>query len=335
MDSNYAIGILLLVISGVFSGVFTAPFKYTKGWAWENNWLLWSITALIVLPWIVTLLTVPHLFIIFYEQSNTVMLLLILGAIWGVGAILCGLGIDILGIALCVPVMSGFNISVGTIVPIIIKNPANLLTPQGIKIVIGVIVIIIGLVLSSVAGNLKEKALNKQLTTNNNKPGYLKGLIICILAGIIGPFINFGFIYGIELKQSALEMGAGINSAANVIWCILLTGGFIANFLYCFYLLKKRNSIANYFNSKKIYWLYAPLGGALWFFSILIYGMGVGKVGAAGASTGWATMLSVSIVAANVAGILFGEWKEASKKHFIVMFIGLAFLITGIVIIAI
>ncbi|MDA3866556.1 MAG: rhamnose/proton symporter RhaT [Salinivirgaceae bacterium] len=335
METNIALGMSLIIMGGIFSGTFAIPFKPNKKWAWENNWLLWSIMALVIMPWLVSLLTVPNLISIYQQQPETVLLVLIFGIIWGIGAILWGLGMDYLGIALSVPIMSGLNNSVGTLMPIIIRNPDELLQPEGIRIIIGVVVLLLGIVVCSVAGSMKAKALSLQTENNDRKKSrFMVGLFICLLAGIIGPMINFGFVYGQPLQQKAIEYGSSLTFSSNAIWSIVLTGGFAANLIYCIYLMRKNKTAANYRKGNSMYWILALLAGVLWYFSIMFYGMGGSNLGKSGASIGWATMQSVAIVAANIAGILSGEWKGASVKHFSIMFSGMAVLIVGIIIIA-
>ena len=41
------LGILVVVLGGVLSGLFTAPLAYIKGWQWENSWLIYTIYAMV------------------------------------------------------------------------------------------------------------------------------------------------------------------------------------------------------------------------------------------------------------------------------------------------
>ena len=334
MGNNVALGMSMIVVAGIFSGTFAIPFKNNKKWAWENNWLLWSVMALIIMPWIQSFLTIPNLFGIYAQMPQAVVLVLIFGLIWGVGAILWGLGIEYLGIALSVPIMSGLNNSVGTLMPIIIRNPAELLQPQGIRMLIGVALLLIGIVLCSRAGSLKEKASNAVKEDKKRNSRFVVGLLICIFAGLIGPMINFGFIYGEPLRLKAIEYGASLTFSSNVVWSIILPGGFLANIAYCIYLLKKNKSTSNFKSGGSWYWVFALLAGVIWYLSIMFYGMGGSNLGKSGASIGWATMQSLAIVAANIAGILAGEWRGANRNHFLIMFSGMAFLVVGIIVVA-
>ena len=54
-------GYLLVLAAGLFQGSFMLPMKFTRGWAWENTWLVFSATAYLVWPWFLAALTLPHL----------------------------------------------------------------------------------------------------------------------------------------------------------------------------------------------------------------------------------------------------------------------------------
>ncbi|MGV8095150.1 MAG: L-rhamnose/proton symporter RhaT [Mangrovibacterium sp.] len=334
MELNIAIALSLVIFAGIFSGIFAVPFKFNKGWSWENNWLMWSFSALLIMPWFISLLTIPELFDVYRQTPESTLLVLVFGIIWGFGAILWGLGIEFLGLALSIPIMSGLNNSVGTLMPIIARNPSELWESQGIQLMTGVVVLLLGIIICSWAGSLKAKVLSGNSENNKGKSRFMVGLTICLLAGIIGPMINFGFVYGEPLKVKAIDLGASQTFSSNAIWSILLSGGFIANAGYCIYLLMQHKTISKYKTGNSKYWILSLLAGVLWYLSIMLYGMGGSNLGKAGASLGWATMQSVAIIAANVAGILSGEWKGSSLRHYSIMFGGMALLIGGIIIIA-
>ncbi|HKD02052.1 MAG TPA: L-rhamnose/proton symporter RhaT, partial [Terriglobales bacterium] len=62
-------GLLLLLVAGVTNASFTLPMKYTRRWAWENTWLVWTIFALVALPPLVAFWTVPHLAQVYSEAG--------------------------------------------------------------------------------------------------------------------------------------------------------------------------------------------------------------------------------------------------------------------------
>jgi L-rhamnose-H+ transport protein len=332
MEAHFGTGIMLVISGGIFSGIFSIPFKNNKNWQWENNWAIWSVFALLITPWLVSLLTVPHLFDIYSESMNNVLLVALFGTIWGIGAILFGRGIHYLGVSLSLPIMLGLINSVGTIMPIIFEDPSKLLSPTGLQILLGVGILLIGIIIISIAGRYKsgESEAQSEISTKN----FSLGIIICILAGIFGPMINFAFVFGAPMQSKAIELGASTTFASNTVWSIALSFGFIANFVYCLYLLKKNKTSKLYKNANWKYWMFASLAGLIWYTSVMFYGMGSNKLGDLGTSVGWALMQSLAIIAGNVSGILAGEWKGSSNKSLIIMTIGMLILVSGVLVIA-
>ena len=328
-------GLLFILMAGTFSGTFAVPFKANKGWAWENNWLTWSVVALLAAPWIVGAVTIPHLFGALSGEMGPLALVALFGLVWGVGAVLFGKGIDLLGISLGLPIMQGLINAVGTLMPIVIKDPAGLITLAGLKIIAGVVIIVVGIILYASAGARKERELAAQAATAG-KPqrNFRKGLLVCILSGVFGPMINFAFVFGAPLQQRAIELGAEPVYAANAIWCVVLTAGFIVNAMVCIRLLSKNTTWANFRLRRPHGLAFASLAGVLWYLSIMFYGMGGNSLGEMGASVGWATMQSTAVVAGAIAGLTGGEWKGSSKRSHIVMFAGLALIVVGIIVIA-
>ena len=133
MDANSLTGLLLILLAGTCSGVFSVPFKFNRGWVWENNWFVWSFAALLVMPWTVAWLTVPGLGALYGGNPGGTVLVALFGLLWGVGAILFGKGIDALGISLSLPIMQGLINTVGTLTPVLLRDPAELLAPSGLR----------------------------------------------------------------------------------------------------------------------------------------------------------------------------------------------------------
>lgn len=318
-------GILLILVSGCFSGIFSTPFNKNKKWSWENNWLVWSVFALIVCPFIAVSLTVPNVFSVYAANPSTTAIIAFFGIVWGISALLFGKGIDYLGVSLAIPIMQGLINAIGTIAPFLFKSPSDLFTPEYFNILIGVGVTIAGIILFSNAG----KSKSEEVKTGKS---FKTGLLICILAGVFGPLINFGFVYGEPLQETAVQLGAKSLFAANATWAVIFFAGFLVNAARCIYLLRKNGTGQVYRESKCRNFLWASLAGILWYGSILLYGMGCNHMGTYAASVGWAIMQATAIIASNVAGILMGEWKGASRAAILKMAAGMLLLVISVVI---
>src|SRR4030043_117423 len=95
------LGLLLGLVSGVMTGSFSLPMKKTIRWSWEATWLLWSVCALLIIPWVIAFLTVPDVLTIFGRADVADMILVyVFGLGWGLGAVFFGQSIAMIGISL-------------------------------------------------------------------------------------------------------------------------------------------------------------------------------------------------------------------------------------------
>src|SRR5206468_10170383 len=89
-----------------------------RSWAWENVWLVFSITSLVVLPWVLALSLVDHLLNLYATLPFSVLVLpFAMGMGWGVAQILFGISVQRLGLALAYAVIVGLGAVLGTLVP--------------------------------------------------------------------------------------------------------------------------------------------------------------------------------------------------------------------------
>jgi L-rhamnose-H+ transport protein len=311
-----AIGLVLL--GGFLQGSFALPMKRMPRWRWENTWLVYSIAGMLLLPWIMVFVTVPHLGRVLGAAPGTVIAEVVLfGFGWGVGSTLFGLGIGRVGMALTFAIVLGITASLGSLLPLVVLHPDQLFTRQGYLLMAGLAIVVLGIVVCSLAGHRRERELSSQATQRGGA-GFWLGLVICIISGIFSAMLNFSFVFGKDLQQAALAAGASPAMSSNVIWALALGAGFLANAGYCIYLLQKNRTwgVLTQADVSANYWLGAVLMGAVWFFGIAFYGMGATGLGTLGAVLGWPVFMAMNITAANVWGALTGEWKGASRRTY-------------------
>ena len=101
MGTHFGWGIFLVLLGGLLNGSFYVPMKRMPLWRWENTWLIYSIFAMIVIPWGLAWAAVPHLTSVYHETPwPTLGLIAIFGLGWGIGSTLFGLGVAKVGMAL-------------------------------------------------------------------------------------------------------------------------------------------------------------------------------------------------------------------------------------------
>ena len=272
-------GVILSLIAGSMLGTFAWPMKKISGWKWEHIWLVYSIWALIILPWSLAFITVPNLLSLYTGISPIVILTVFLfGAGWGIASIGFGIGMDTLGIAMGTAIVLGLNNAVGAILPIVIYNPDELLTPSGKLISIGVGVMIVGIIICAIAGLKKEQAINKtDLPANKN---FKKGIIICLISGVLAAMFNFALVAGKPIEEEAIRLGASNLNAANPTWTISLLGGFLITAIYCGYKIRKGKSLALFTSKGSVkIWGFTFIMGLMWFGGVALYGTAVINLG--------------------------------------------------------
>lgn len=328
------IGFILVSIAGIFHGSFILPMTMTKNWQWEHSWLVFSILAMIVLNWLLTLIFIPNIFWIYRDlPAGTLLTLILFGLGWGTGATMFGIGMEKLGMSLGYPIMVGLVASIGAVIPFLVFHSAEVLTIKGLLLGIGMILVILGVIICSRAGSLKQRNLGKKKI--ERKDAFLAGLLVSIGAGILCSFPNIGFSFGSAIKDRAVESGVPVSLAGNAIWALFFTVGSIINIGYCIFLIIRNKNVSQFkanMSFRNIQW--GLIMAVLWIASFYVYGVSISKLGNLGIVIGWPLFRSISIIAGNLWGVWKGEWKGATVKSKNTLILGIFVLIIAIVVIA-
>jgi len=333
MSGNVVWGLAVVVLAGILQGSFAAPMKRMSPWRWENSWLLFALSGLIVFPWLINFATVPNVLGVYLGVSTSTLIKVVLfGLLWGAGATLFGLGIARVGLALGFALILGITASFGSLIPMAILHPEELLLKRGVALIVGTVIMVLGLVFLALAGRTREHDLGGNSGTRS---GFTGGLVICIFSGIFSSMMNFSFVFGDELRLRALKAGASSAMAANPIWALTVTAGFVSNFLYCVYLLNKNRTWA-VFREGNPYasWPLGILMGLLWFGGVVFYGTGASSLGSLGNIVGWPIFMTLDIIVGLFWGAMSGEWKGASRRALVYNWAGIGVLLVAIAVIS-
>jgi L-rhamnose-H+ transport protein len=325
-------GILLAALGGVSNGSFALPMKLMKRWKWEHTWLAYSVVGMVLAPWIVALLSTPHLGEV--VRSAPLVLICGFGFAWGLGSVFFGLGLDRLGMGLGLALMMGIIAGVGSLVPLLLLKPGSLATQQGMIILVGNVVLILGISLCARAGDLRIKQQASTGAGSSAQHSMTSGLIIAILAGLFSSMLNFAFAFSGETQRQAVELGASPVMASMSVWALAISAGFLANLTYCLWRIRRSGWSPYRQPETDAYWLGAALMGVLWFGGILLYGVGASQLGSAGPMIGWPIMMGATIVASNIVGGLIGEWKGAGRRSVSFLTAGIVVILVAMVVIA-
>ncbi len=141
------LGVVLHCIGGLAAGSFYIPFKKVRNWAWESYWLVGGVFSWIIMPWLVSFLTVPKLFSMLGQAPvGSVIWSYVFGVLWGIGGLTFGLSMRYLGMSLGYAIALGFCAAFGTIIPPIFSGTfKDLITSaSGLTILAGVAVCLFG-----------------------------------------------------------------------------------------------------------------------------------------------------------------------------------------------
>ncbi|MDZ7370514.1 MAG: hypothetical protein ONB12_05005 [candidate division KSB1 bacterium] len=321
--------ILIIFLAGIFQGSFILPMTMVKQWKWENTWLVFSFFGMIVLNLLMAGIFIHELSRVYAAAPfKDLFLLALFGLGWGMGAVLFGIGMDKLGMALGYPIIMGLVAGMGALLPLFILRSGDILKPSGLMLIIGVITAVAGIILCSKAANLKEdsaaeKRKNERLTG---------GIIIAVAAGLLSSLPNIGFAFGSTIAQSAIDAGTLPAMAGNAVWAIFFSVGFIPNLAYTIFLMIRNKTLGLMISACNIKNIgLGLLMSVLWIGSFYLYGYGSYNLGRLGNIVGWPLFISLSIVVGNLWGIWRGEWRGSPVKAKLRLDIGLIVLVIAMI----
>ena len=329
---------------GAFSsGSFAIPFGKIKGWEWESYWLIYSIGAYMIFPFIACLIFVPEFVNVYKAMPSGILLrVFVLGIIYGIGNLSFGLSLRYLGISLGYALSLGLMLAIGTLIPPLIDGRLRIMIARsgGSLLITGVLVACCGIALSGWAGFLKDKVISgSEKQRNISEFNFMKGLFAAILVGIAGSAMSLGFEQGLPINEYAGKAGVNPLFTTLPVMLLLLSGTLVTTIIWCIHLGLRNNSLRNFIKvgtstALSLNYLFALLAGFLWFIQFILYGMGKSKMGPF-TFTSWGILMALTIVFATLWGLYRKEWKEASSKVYIIMIISLLIIIISSYIIGI
>jgi L-rhamnose-H+ transport protein len=325
-------GVLFIALGAFMSGSFAIPFDKIKNWQWENYWMIYCLFGYIIVPGAICLLFVPNIMALTEQVPlHTLRSIFLLGVVYGTANITFGLSLRYLGFALGYALSLVLMMAIGTLVPPLINGRlAGMFEGNGGAILVtGVLISLVGIAISGYAGFLKSS----QVETNkgvNKEFNIRKGIAVAVFNGIAGSSVALGLEQGIPVAEAAIANGADPLFQDSVVFLILYSGSFLTSLIWCLYLAVKNKSVKNFVQSRghalwKNY-IACALAGFLWFITFLFFGMGKSKMDDF-SFVAWGILMSMTIVCATFWGLYRKEWKNVSKKTYLLMWIGLIILV--------
>src|SRR5436190_12338484 len=255
MIPNPPLGVLLHAIGGLMSAIFYLPYRKVKHWSWESYWIVGGVFSWIVAPWIIAFLAVPNLLTTLSNApAKSLFWSYFFGVLWGVGGLTFGLTVRYLGFALGTAMALGYCAAFGTLLPPIFSGQFKgvLKTTSGLVVMGGVLVCLLGIVISGFAGIAKERELpEKEKKTTVKEFSFKKGVWVATFCGIMSACMSYGFAAGKPIAEIAVTNGASDLWKNLPVLIIILAGGFTTNFIWCLFLNVRNKTTHDYFKRQE------------------------------------------------------------------------------------
>lgn len=376
MVSHPFIGLIFHWIGGLASASFYIPYRGVKHWAWETYWLVGGFFSWIIAPWLLALIMTSDLFTVLSQASaSTLFWTYFFGALWGIGGLTFGLTMRYLGISLGMAVALGYCAAFGTLMPPIFNGEFGtkvLGTGSGQTILAGVIVCLVGICISGLAGMTKEGEMSEaQKKAIIKEFNFKKGILVATFSGIMSSCFSYGLAAGEPIKQLTLQHGTTTLWQGLPVLVVVLLGGFTTNFIWCLFLNVKNRTGGQYFSSQAqdrpasslpivenaidapaeemarqaelaaasttsvpllINYIFCAVAGVTWYLQFFFYTMGESQMGEYKFSS-WSLHMASIIIFSTLWGIALKEWRGASRKAFTFLLLSLLVLVGSTVII--
>jgi L-rhamnose-H+ transport protein len=370
MMANPFLGVFFHWLGGLASGSFYVPYRGVRKWAWEVYWLVGGVFSWIVCPWLLASLMTNDLLGVLAKQSlSTLWWTYFFGMMWGVGGLTFGLTMRYLGMSLGMGVALGYCAAFGTLLPPFFKAfipsipvPETLAqiasTTPGVITLAGVAVCLMGIAIAALAGLTKEKEMPEgEKKKAIAEFSFSKGIMVATFSGIMSAGFSFALTAGTPIGEASAAAGTSTLWTGLPKLCVVLSGGFTTNFIWCLLLNIKNKTGYQYFSrtvqapaprkgqgagvveatgDNRVPMLanygFSALAGITWYFQFFFYTMGETQMGRFGFAS-WTLHMASIIIFSTMWGWIFHEWKGSSKKAHGLIAAGIMTLILSTIII--
>ena len=322
------------MVGAASAASFYAPIGKVKKWSWETTWAVAGVFSWVLLPIGVSLVLLPD-FAGFYGRldSSVVLKALLFGCMWGVGNVNYGLTMRYLGMSLGIGIAIGTTLVVGSLVPALAHGQILSLftTRSGMVTLAGMVVALIGVGVVTYAGHLKEQQLGLTAEQFNLK----KGLMLALMCGIFSSGMSFAIDAAKPIEAAARQLGVAPLYAALPSYVIIMGGGALVNFAYCFgRLALKRNlslradwSQPAGVNTRNF--SMAASGGIMWYLQFFFYAWGASHVPEKLGYVNWMLHMSGYVLFGGLVGLALGEWTKVRRRSILILWAGMIIIIVA------
>ncbi len=336
-------GFVLTLIGGISVGFSMWPMKWARSWKWENFWLVYALVSLIIVPFALAFWLLPHLGRVYASLTPVEYLNpFVLGAVWGLAQLGCGICVHKLGFAASGAIVNGVGAAFGTMLPLFLLHRSMVFQLSGILIITGTVVMLGGVALCGWGGVQREEEAKHQgrgagfraeesamAQAASTRLANLVYVGVAVASGVLASLLNVALAYGGDIMQRVRAEGGAASWAPFAVWPICLLGGSIINIGYPIYLLFRNHTWGSFKGGAREV-LNPALAGLLWMGGIALYSSGTTFLGVLGVSIGFALYMITIVLSGQLAAVATGEWQFAQRITLRSFATGIGFLFIAI-----
>ncbi|GAA4934348.1 L-rhamnose/proton symporter RhaT [Algibacter agarivorans] len=329
-------GIVLAVGAGLMLGLYALPEKFTKDFKFENTWGLFFMLTMFLVPIVASLTLIKDFSNVFAAVPTDILFKMAAASVlWGVGVMMWGKAINHIGLSLGFSIFIGTVILVGSILPFVVEG----LPPKNVFLTVlaGIFVVLLGVLFNGQAGITRELDELESGQSKKEKGAMVKGITIAVVGGLLATGFSYANAVGRPSIHEACQAAGNAEwvTAVGVMFPIFISGGIVMA-LYFAWQLSAKNAWAEFktpsfgknFTLILIMAIFHYAASALFAFAAF-------KLGEIGNTVGYAIFNTSCVATAIVSGIVTKEWINASSKAKNYLYLSLACMIIGIIIIAV
>jgi L-rhamnose-H+ transport protein len=320
------------MVGAASAASFYAPIGKVRKWSWETTWAVAGIFSWVLLPISVSLFLLPD-FRAFYAalDSDVVLKAFLFGCMWGIGNVNYGLTMRYLGMSLGIGIAIGTTLVVGTLMPPFMHGQFLFLftSQSGLVTLAGIVIAVIGVAVVTYAGHQKEKQLGLTAEQFDLK----KGLFLALMCGVFSSGMSFAIDAAKPIEAAALKLNVDPLYAALPSYVIIMGGGALVNFAYCFGRLALKSDLSfradcsqpSAVNARNF--LLAATGGTMWYLQFFFYAWGAANVPQRLSYVNWMLHMSGYVLFGGIVGLALKEWAHVDRRPVAILWVGMIIII--------
>ena len=331
-------GVLLAITAGIMLGLYALPEKFTKGFSYDNTWSLFFLLTMFVVPVIASIVLIQGFGEVFSKMPMSLWIKMGLASfLWGIGVMMWSKAISHIGLSLGFSIFIGTVIFIGSLIPFAVDGLPD--TESLILILIGILVVLLGIIFKGRAGLLREKdeaLLFKNTINGESKGSMATGILIAVVGGLLATGFSYANAVGRPYLHEASQAQGNADwvTAVAVMFPIFISGGIVMTAYFAYHLTHKKAWKAFKTPAFVSNFLLILFMAVFHYAASALFAFAAFRLGDSGNTVGYAIYNTACVVTAIVSGIVTKEWISASLKAKRLLYVGMACMVIGILVIA-